>query len=89
MHSQMREFRDLLNTVVEEVHWNRGPVRVTAHGAGQRLEWQSSRVLITLPVPLLQEQKTTEAGCIRFAPALPAGKQDALSKLAMGKVFFE
>lgn len=76
----------LLNTVVEEVHWNRGRVRITAQGAGQRLEWQSSRVLITLPVPLLQAENT-EAGCIRFAPALPALKQDALSKLAMGKVF--
>jgi monoamine oxidase len=40
----------------------------------------SARVLITVPLAVLQ------ADGIRFSPALPAQKMDALSKLEMGKV---
>jgi monoamine oxidase len=49
------------------------------HSSATR-SFAASRVLITLPLGVL------ESGCIRFTPDLPADKQSALDKLAMGKV---
>lgn len=66
-----------LNTEVEHIDW-RGPgVRVTATNGAQ---YDADRVIITLPLGVLQ------AGRVRFTPALPAAKQDAIDRLAMGPV---
>jgi monoamine oxidase len=73
-----------LNTVVQEVRCSRGRVNVTAQKLNQRAEYRASRVLITLPLPVLQAK--SEPGSVCFVPALPAAKQNALARLAMGKV---
>jgi monoamine oxidase len=74
-----------LQTVVHDIHWQKGGVSVKAESAGQSIEFQASRVLVTVPLPILQGAQG-EYGVIRFTPELPAQKQHALDKLAMGKV---
>jgi monoamine oxidase len=75
----------LLGTVVEEIRWRRGQVQITAHSANRRLDYQSSRALITVPISVLQAEPP-RAGALRFYPTLPEFKQQALKQLAMGKV---
>ena len=65
----------LLKTVVRAVHWHRGSVEV----ATEERTFCAPRVLVTLPLAVLQ------AGIVTFEPAL-AGKQEPLSRLAMGAV---
>lgn len=74
-----------LDTIVQAVHWNKGNVSVSAQGAKQAVAFKASRVLITLPLPILQTGES-ESGSVRFVPTLPHVKQRALEKLAMGKV---
>jgi len=66
-----------LNTVVEEVNWMRGQIEVltTAHE-----RFTARRLLVTLPLPLLQKSDQ-----VRFNPPL-VEKQNAANKLAMGVV---
>jgi monoamine oxidase len=88
-----------LNTGVHEVRWSQNSVQVEAStstdhvatatasperkGPAERssaTSFTAPRALITFPLGVLQ------SGSIRFDPELPADKQTALNKLAMGKV---
>ncbi|HEY6660080.1 MAG TPA: NAD(P)/FAD-dependent oxidoreductase, partial [Pyrinomonadaceae bacterium] len=64
-----------LNTVVEEVHWKRNQIAVLTNTENK---FKARRLLITLPLPLLQ--KTDR---VRFKPAL-SETEIAANKLAMG-----
>ena len=66
-----------LNAAVKEVNWKRDQVDVLTT-AGKR--FRARRLLITLPLPLLQR-----SGEVRFNPPLTE-KQNAANKLAMGHV---
>lgn len=69
-----------LNTVVREIRWSGGAVKIDAgHDLPPALTSAKS-ALITLPLGVLQ------AGSVRFDPQLAAEKQTALQRLAMGKV---
>lgn len=63
-----------LGHVVQEIDWSQAPVRVaTSHG-----ELTADQVLVTLPLGVLK------AGRVRFTPALPKAKQQAITGLGMG-----
>jgi monoamine oxidase len=72
-----------LNTVVQSVHWSAHDVRVTAGIAGERVEFSAPRVLITLPLGVLQASPEAP-GAVRFEPALEP-KKSALLLLFMGQ----
>jgi monoamine oxidase len=74
-----------LRTVVQEVHWKKGSASIKAESAEQSIEFQAPRILVTVPLPILQGAQG-EYGVIRFTPELPNQKQQALERLAMGKV---
>jgi monoamine oxidase len=63
-----------LGQVVREVRWEKSPVRVVT----QDSEFEADRVLVTLPLGVLQ------AGKVAFTPALPRDKTNAIAKLGMG-----
>lgn len=60
------------------MRWRRGHVTVTAERFGEVCDFRARRVLITLPLSVLQ------ADVVRFSP--PPGKADALAGLRMGGV---
>lgn len=64
-----------LETIVESVEWYGDKVRVTAADGAI---FEADRVLITLPVGVLQANR------VRFSPDLPADKQTAIQNLSMG-----
>lgn len=66
-----------LNTVVTDIVWKPGHVAV--HTASGEV-FEADCAVITLPVGVLK------SGNIRFSPALPAEKLDALAALQMGPV---
>jgi monoamine oxidase len=71
------------NCIVKSIRWERGRVEVVADTpAGQR-SFEAERVLITLPLGVLQQQ--TGPGAVRFDPPL-AAKERAIRGLAMGAV---
>ena len=70
---EMCELR--LNTVVEEIRWTPGSAAVKTPAG----EFESPRVLITVPIALLK------SGAVRFSPELPQ-KQSALACMEMGPV---
>ena len=74
-----------LNTTVREIRWKPGRVDVVAQRSATRtpLTLRTRRVLITLPVSILQARSGESA--VRFRPAVPA-KQQAAGRLAMGNV---
>jgi monoamine oxidase len=72
-------------TIVESVAWSRGLAEVAAHRGGKSLRLLAKRVLVTLPLGVLQIS-SRESGAVRFAPRLPLKKVEALKKLQMGKV---
>lgn len=83
----------IFNTIVDRVEWSSRRVAIKAHKNearenGDPLKFSASRVLITLPLGVLQASvnSTDEDGVVRFNPALPANKRDAMQKLVMGKV---
>jgi monoamine oxidase len=79
-----------LNTIVETIRWTGGQVEINARTVKGPLTFNGSRVLVTLPLSVLQagllEQNHKETGVVRFVPGLPPKKQEALGKLVMGKV---
>jgi monoamine oxidase len=82
----LRELKDRgveirLNTIVTGIKWNPGSVEIFASGPQPETSFFVSRTLITVPLGVLQA-----TGFVRFEPELPAEKQTALDKLAMGKV---
>ena len=83
----------IFNTIVDRVEWTSGRVAIKAHKNevrenGDALKFSASRVLITLPLGVLQASvnSTDEDGAVRFNPALPVNKREAMQKLVMGKV---
>ena len=72
------------HTMVTSVVWKRGHVEVAAHRHGAAEKFSAKAVLITLPLGVLKAS-AGETGTVRFAPALPTEKLEALSKLEMGK----
>ncbi|HZQ18801.1 MAG TPA: NAD(P)/FAD-dependent oxidoreductase [Terriglobales bacterium] len=70
-----------LNTVVSSVEWRTGSVAVHAISDGNKVKFNAPRVLITLPLGVLQARDS-----VHFQPALPNEKKVALEKLVMGKV---
>ena len=73
-----------LRTVVREVRWQRGKVRVRAEHDGKTVGFESAQLLVTLPLSLLQAS-TRARGRVGFVPALHS-KQRALDHLGMGNV---
>lgn len=73
-----------LRTVVREIRWQRGKVRVRAESDGTQVDFAAAEVLVTLPLSLLQASGRAQ-GRMRFVPALHS-KRRALDHLAMGNV---
>jgi monoamine oxidase len=59
---------------VQEIHWRETPLRAVT----KTREFTADRVLVTLPLGVLK------AGNVRFVPALPEEKQQAIASLGMG-----
>ncbi len=70
----------LTETVAKKIAWKTGLVEITASNPQGTSVFESSRVLVTLPVSLLK------LGSVEFAPAMPPEKLAALDKIEMGKV---
>lgn len=70
-----------LNAPVTAITWSRGAVEVIA---GERLAFRAARVIITIPLGVLQSTPG-QTGAIRFDPDPPEARK-ALSALAMGHV---
>ncbi len=73
------------NTIVESIQWRPGQVDITASSADGTATFSAPRVLITVPLGVLQAQED-DKGAIRFVPELPQQKQNAIRNIAMGKV---
>jgi monoamine oxidase len=72
-------------TIVESIAWSKGGAVVTARRGKESLRLVTKRVLITLPLGVLQVSGR-DGGAVRFTPGLPAKKLAALKTLQMGKV---
>lgn len=70
-----------LKTIVEEVRWRRGRVNVICRSEGKTQQYEATRLLITLPLPILQDAARSP----RFVPEIPE-KRSAARKLSMGHV---
>jgi len=73
------------STVVEGIQWQRGQVEIIARGPDGAASLSAPRVLITVPLGVLQA-RAEDNGAIRFSPDLPRAKQEAISNIMMGKV---
>jgi monoamine oxidase len=69
-------------TSARRIRWNSDGVEVSASSAQAEITFTAQRVLITLPLGVLQAGEEL----VRFDPHLPPDKRVALAKLAMGKV---
>ena len=79
----LRQVQIQTNTVIKTIHWEPGRVELLAQTpAGQR-QLRSERVLVTLPLGVLQAQ--SGPGAVRFDPPL-AAKERVIQSLAMGSV---
>ncbi len=72
-------------TVVEMIQWRRGNADITAKAGGALTMVQAPRVLLTLPLGVLQA-KGGAKGAVTFTPSLPKQKLAAIKRLEMGKV---
>lgn len=73
-----------LEHMVRAVRWKKGNVEVEVEKNGETSKYFAKKLLITLPLSLLQA-KTAREGVVQFMPELTA-KKPALEKLEMGKV---
>jgi monoamine oxidase len=73
------------STVVEGIQWQSGQVEIIARGPDGAASLSAPRVLITVPLGVLQA-RAEDNGAIRFSPGLPRAKQEAISNIMMGKV---
>ena len=71
-----------LNTIVRSITWGPGSVEIGAETARGKTKFSAPRVLITLPLGVLQ----AAPDLVRFMPELPQEKQTALNRLATGRV---
>jgi len=74
-----------LSTLVEQVHWRAGGVRVKIRDQKGESTLEAPRVLITIPLSLLKAP-LGQPGVIDFVPELPPQKKIAVDRLEMGKV---
>jgi monoamine oxidase len=76
-----------LNREVTAVHWGGDGVEVETRGEADGSRFHARAAIVTLPLSLLQFSlsEAGSEGVPRFEPALMA-KQDALERLAMGRV---
>jgi monoamine oxidase len=72
-------------TVVQQVRWSTGSVKVEVRDQKRESSLEAPRVLITLPLSLLKAP-VGQPGVVQFTPELPRQKKDALDRLEMGKV---
>jgi monoamine oxidase len=72
-------------TVVKSVNWSRDQVEIMAYKGNESYKFTAPRVLITLPLGVLQAS-ADDTGAVRFIPALPRKKVEALKSLEMGTV---
>lgn len=72
-----------LQCPVHSVRWSRGAVEVMGESLGASYSARAARLVVTLPLGVLQQQ--AGAGAVRFEPPL-AAKAAALSGLASGAV---
>jgi monoamine oxidase len=72
------------NTIVENIQWRPGQVDITAGGGNGGATFSAPRVLITVPLGVLQAQDD-DKGAIQFTPELPRKKLDAIQNIEMGK----
>lgn len=73
------------NTVVHRVSWGPGNVSIEAVYMKKSSTLQASRVLVTVPLGVLQA-RPGEPGAIEFVPPLPQPKLDSIAGMEMGKV---
>jgi len=73
------------NTVVRKIAWSPGNVAVEAVSDANTILLHAARVLVTVPVGVLQAAPG-ETGAIEFSPPLPRDKLNAIAGLEMGKV---
>jgi monoamine oxidase len=73
------------NTVVNRVVWAPGKVSVEAVCAKQSISLQAHRLLVTVPLGVLQAQPGSP-GAIEFNPPLPQEKLESIAGMEMGKV---
>ena len=71
-------------TVVRQLEWKAGKVKITIRGKHAESALEAPRVLITLPLPLLKAS-SAQQGAVQFTPELPRHKIDALNRMEMGK----
>jgi monoamine oxidase len=75
----------LTESVVQQVHWSAGNVKIGVRDKRGDSTLEAPRVLITLPLPILKAS-VRQPGVIQFTPELPRQKKQALDRLEMGKV---
>jgi monoamine oxidase len=73
-----------LHSIVTEIRWQRGEVKVLYTRHGEFMEARAPRVIVTLPLGVMQLPPLAP-GSVLFSPALPR-KQLPLSRLIMGPV---
>jgi monoamine oxidase len=71
--------------VVESINWSSGHAQVTMRDGAGTSTLDAPRVLISLPLAVLQTAPG-QTGAVEFSPALPPRKLEALKRLEMGKV---
>ncbi|MEP6742688.1 MAG: NAD(P)/FAD-dependent oxidoreductase [bacterium] len=74
-----------LNAIVNELHWGSNNVEAICLSGEREQRFNASRAVITLPLGVLQE-KSSARGAVKFVPALPQEKQDAIQDIPMGHV---
>lgn len=74
-----------LNTVAEAIEWKKGKVRVRARCAGERVQFDSRAVIVTIPLGVLKAPPDAQ-GALRIDP-YPDTLRSSLSQLEMGSVF--
>jgi monoamine oxidase len=72
-----------LSTLVRRVSWQRGAVGVEVEDAAGNVQTlRAPAAIVTLPVSILRAPD--DAAAVRFDPALPSAKRDALDFIEMG-----
>jgi monoamine oxidase len=71
-------------TVVEQVRWRTGSVRLKLRDQSGASDLEAQRVLITLPLSLLKAP-LGQPGVVEFSPELPRRKREAADRLEMGR----
>jgi monoamine oxidase len=66
-----------LNTIVTEIRWERSKVEIHASNGKETLTFKAPRVLITLPIGILQ-MPPEKAGSVRFTPDVPETRNAAM-----------